>query len=84
MVFVPNIKAETLLIALDIEGFDTSTGSACSSGKVEPSIVLTKMGFNKDIASSSIRLSLGFDNTFDDVNKFIKTFLKIVNRIKND
>ncbi len=83
MVSVPNIKAETLLIALDIEGFDTSTGSACSSGKVEPSIVLTRMGFNKNIASSSIRLSLGLNNTFDDINKFIQTFIKIVNRIKN-
>ena len=47
MMYTPGIKAEDLLIALDLEGFDVSTGSACSSGKAEPSIVLKRMGYSK-------------------------------------
>ena len=54
MMFVPGIKADTLLIAVDLEGFEVSTGSACSSGKAEPSAVLVKMGFSKTIANGCL------------------------------
>ena len=82
MMFVPGIKADTLLIALDLEGFEVSTGSACSSGKAEPSAVLVKMGFSKTIANGVIRISLGYDNTLVEVDKFTASLIKIVKRIK--
>lgn len=83
MIYVPKVKADTLLIALDLEGFDVSTGSACSSGKVEPSSVLIEMGFDKKVASSSIRLSLGQNNTVEDADKFTTALTKILKRVKN-
>ena len=83
MIYTPSIKAETLLIALDLEGFEVSTGSACSSGKAEPSRVLMKMGYNKEVASSVIRISLGIQNTKIEINKFIQVLTKIIKRLKN-
>ena len=82
MMFVPEIKADTLLIALDLEGFEVSTGSACSSGKAEPSAVLVKMGFSKTIANGVIRISLGYDNTLKEVDEFILSLIKIIKRIR--
>lgn len=83
MMYVPKIKAEDLLIALDMEGFDVSTGSACSSGKAEPSIVLKKMGYSKSIAEGVIRISLGVYNTIYDAEKLIISLKKILNRFGN-
>ena len=83
MMFVPKIKAETLLIALDLEGFDVSTGSACSSGKADPSLLLDKMGFSNVIATGVIRISLGFNNTILEVDKFIFSLTKIIKRLKS-
>ena len=82
MMYIPEIKADTLLIALDLEGFEVSTGSACSSGKAEPSSVIIKMGFSKTIANGVIRISLGYDNTLEEVDKFILSLIKIIKRIK--
>ena len=81
MMYMPRIKADTLLIALDLEGFEVSTGSACSSGKAEPSSVVKKMGFSNTIAAGVIRISLGFDNTLAEVDQFILCLIKIVKRI---
>ena len=83
MMFIPRIKAETLLIALDLEGFEVSTGAACSSGKAEPSSVLVKMGFSNVVASGVIRVSLGCDNTLVEVDKFILSLIEIIKRIKS-
>ena len=83
MMYTPGIKAEDLLIALDLEGFDVSTGSACSSGKAEPSIVLKKMGYSKMIASGVIRISLGLYNSIDEVEKLIEALKKILKRFEN-
>jgi cysteine desulfurase len=80
MMYIPKIKAEDLLIALDLEGFDVSTGSACSSGKAEPSIALKRMGYSKSVASSVIRISLGLYNNLDQVDKFINSLRKILKR----
>jgi cysteine desulfurase len=61
------IEAETLLIALDLEGVAVSTGSACSSGTLEPSHVLRAMGLPTARARNSIRFSLGPDTTADEL-----------------
>ena len=77
MMYTPRIKAEDLLIALDLEGFDVSTGSACSSGKAEPSTVLKSMGYSKLIASGVIRISLGLYNNKSEADKLVSA-LKII------
>ena len=59
------IKAETLVIGLDLAGIAVSAGSACSSGKVEASHVLKAMGAGSEIATGAVRVSLGFGTTND-------------------
>ena len=80
MMYTPGIKAEDLLIALDLEGFDVSTGSACSSGKAEPSIVLKRMGYPKKMASGVIRISLGLYNDISEADKLVNALRKILKR----
>ena len=65
------VEAESLLIALDLEGFAVSTGSACSSGTLEPSHVLKAMGFNSPRTQNSIRFSLGAGNTGEQVDALL-------------
>jgi len=65
-----NIDGETLLINLDTRGFAVSSGAACSSGSQEPSPVLRGMGFTAEEASQSIRVSLGWLTTEDEMNRF--------------
>ena len=65
------IEAESLLIALDLEGIAVSTGSACSSGTLEPSHVLKAMGLPPHRTQNSIRFSLGAANTDDDVERVV-------------
>jgi cysteine desulfurase len=61
------IEAESLLIALDLEGVAVSTGSACSSGTLEPSHVLSAMGLPSPRTRNSIRFSLGPTTTADEI-----------------
>jgi cysteine desulfurase len=61
------IEGEALVIALDLKGLAVSTGAACSSGVIEPSHVLTAMGLRPDRARSSIRFSLGKQNTAEEI-----------------
>jgi cysteine desulfurase len=70
-------SAETLVMALDLAGIAISAGSACSSGKVKPSHVVTAMGFDRDAASRAIRVSLGRDNTPDDIDAFLFAWQRI-------
>ncbi len=72
---VPGWKGETQVMQMDLAGFAISAGSACSSGKVRASRVLTAMGYGEDVASSAIRVSLGLDTTEDDVSRFVETWL---------
>jgi cysteine desulfurase len=65
---VPGMKAETLLMNLDLEGFAVSSGSACSSGKVGRSHVLDAMGVDPAISSGAIRVSMGWNTTADDID----------------
>jgi cysteine desulfurase len=73
-VAVPGMKAETLLMNLDLAGFAVSSGSACSSGKVGRSHVLEAMGVAPDLAACAIRISLGWNTTASDIEKFLTTF----------
>lgn len=77
---LPGLKAETGQIAFDLEGIALSAGSACSSGKVGQSHVLTAMGFNSDIGG--LRISLGPETTEADIEAAIAAFRKIAGRRK--
>jgi cysteine desulfurase len=79
---VPGAKAETLVIGLDLAGVAVSSGSACSSGKVEASHVLNAMGVAPELAQSAIRVSLGFGTTNTDIESFLLAFGELVKRLK--
>jgi cysteine desulfurase len=66
------IDGEAMVIALDLRGFAVSTGSACSSGAITPSHVLTAIGLSADRARSSIRFSLGHSNTVEQVDQLVE------------
>jgi cysteine desulfurase len=77
------IEAESLLIALDLEGVAVSTGSACSSGTLEPSHVLKAMGLSSHRAQNSIRFSLGASNTEEQVDHVISILPRIVSKLRS-
>jgi len=77
------VEAESLLIALDLEGIAVSTGSACSSGTLEPSHVLKAMGFPAHRTQNSIRFSLGASNTQTDVDRVIAVLPEIVEKLRH-
>ncbi len=76
------LDGEMLLLNLDMEGICVSNGSACTSGAVEPSHVLSGIGLEDHIANSSIRISLGKDNTEEHIDYFLEKFDTVVNRMK--
>src|SRR6266403_2901537 len=71
---VPGLKAETAVIGFDLAGVAVSSGSACSSGKVQPSHVLQAMGFGLEIAQGAVRLSLGWSTQDADVDCCIEAW----------
>jgi cysteine desulfurase len=77
------IEAESLLIALDLEGVAVSTGSACSSGTLEPSHVLKAMGLSSHRAQNSIRFSLGESNTEEQIDHVIEILPRIVTKLRS-
>jgi cysteine desulfurase len=77
------IEAESLLIALDLEGVAVSTGSACSSGTLEPSHVLKAMGFPPHRTQNSIRFSLGAANTEAEVDRVVAILPGIVDKLRS-
>lgn len=79
---VPGAKAETLVIGLDLAGVAVSSGSACSSGKVEASHVLSAMGIAPELAQGAIRISLGFATSNTDIQAFLRAFGELINRLK--
>ena len=76
------VEAEALLIALDLEGIAVSTGSACSSGTLEPSHVLRAMGLTPRRAQSSIRFSLGLGNTDGEVDRVVAVLPPLVAKLR--
>jgi cysteine desulfurase len=75
------IEAETLLIALDLEGICVSTGAACASGTLQASHVLTAMGLSAKQARSSVRISLGPGTTADEVDRAVEAIVRHVTRL---
>jgi cysteine desulfurase len=78
---VPDTKAETVLIALDLEGIAASSGAACSSGKVAASHVLAAMGVPAALAQGAIRVSLGPTTEEAEIDFFLKAWRKVVMRL---
>ena len=76
------VEAESLLIALDLEGIAVSTGSACSSGTLEPSHVLRAMGFSPHRAQNSIRFSVGLGNTEEEIDRVVDVMPRVVDKLR--
>ena len=77
LVSVPGLKAETAVIGFDLEGIAVSSGSACSSGKVQPSHVLQAMNVDPALLHGAIRLSMGWDTTEADIDRCLEAWIKL-------
>jgi cysteine desulfurase len=76
------VDGQSLVVALDLKGVATSTGSACSSGSLEPSHVLIAMGRSEEWLQGAVRLSLGFGNTLEEVESVLQMLPSIVARLR--
>lgn len=81
-VSVPGVNADALIPTLDLEGFAVSSGSACSSGAVTPSHVLTAMGVSDELAGPSVRFSLGHQTTSAEIERVIAVFPSLMARLR--
>jgi cysteine desulfurase len=77
---IPGLSAETALIALDLDGVEVSSGSACSSGKVKPSHVLAAMGVPEEMARSGLRVSFGWSSRGEDIDAAIASLRRLIAR----
>lgn len=80
---INGVDGETLLMSLDLKGFAVSTGAACSSGNPEPSPVLLAIGLTRDQAQNSLRVSLGWHNTEQEIEQFVKTLEATVKKLRD-
>ena len=76
------IEGESLVLYLDMEGICASTGSACSTGSLDPSHVLTAIGLSHEVAHGSLRLTLGRFNTEEDVDTILEKLPQVVDRLR--
>jgi cysteine desulfurase len=74
---VPGLRAETAVIGFDLAGIAVSSGSACSSGKVQPSHVVQAMGYGSELAQGAVRLSLGWSTTDADIDSALEAWRKL-------
>jgi cysteine desulfurase len=83
---VPGLRAETAVIGFDLAGIAVSSGSACSSGKVQPSYVLEAMGFGRELAQGAVRLSLGWSTCEADIDRCLEAWRKLAGTLtkRND
>ena len=81
LVAVPGLSAQTVAMALDLQGIAVGTGPACSSGKVRASHVLAAMGVPADLAACAVRISLGWSSTADDVAAFVSAWEALAERL---
>jgi cysteine desulfurase len=82
-VSIPGTDSEALLMHLDLVGIACSSGSACSTGTVEPSHVLTAMGVPRELGVAALRFSFGRDNTAEDVEAVIGALPKVVEKVRS-
>lgn len=80
---IANVDGETLLMSLDLKGFSVSTGAACSSGNPEPSPVLLAMGLRREEAQSSLRISVGWNTTKEQIENFVTTLVSVVSKLRD-
>jgi cysteine desulfurase len=78
---IPGMRAETAVIAFDLAGIAVSSGSACSSGKVQPSHVVEAMGYGRELAQGAVRISLGWSTTEADIDLTIQAWRKLANSL---
>ena len=80
---ISGVDGETLLMSLDLKGFAVSTGAACSSGNPEPSPVLLAMGLTREEAQNSLRVSLGWSTTEQQIQSFISVLKIVVKKLRD-
>ena len=82
---IKGVDSESLILMLDIEGVCASSGSACNSGILAPSHVITAIGIDDEMAISTVRFTLGEQNTFEDICVITDVLKKITEKLrKND
>ncbi len=81
-VSVQGVEGEALLLGLDMAGIAISTGSACSSGSLEPSHVLMAIGLSHEAAHGSLRITLGEENTQEEIDIFVQTLKPLVEKFR--
>lgn len=80
---VPGTDGETVVMNLDLEGFAVSSGSACSSGRSQPSHVAAALGIEDGLALSMVRVTLGWNTTQEDIKRFVKTYIRVIKRLQS-
>ena len=81
-VMIDGVDGDTMLMSLDLKGFSVSTGAACSSGSPEPSPVLMAMGFTREEAQSSLRISMGWSSKKEEVEQLINSIEEVVIKLR--
>jgi cysteine desulfurase len=81
---VPGLRAETAVIGFDLAGIAVSSGSACSSGRVQPSHVLESMGFGREVAQGAVRLSLGWSTRDADIDSCLEAWRRLAPSLLKD
>jgi len=79
---IEGVEGEAVLIQLDLNGISASSGSACTTGSLEPSHVLTAMGIATDLARSSLRITIGKDNTRADIDRLLEVLPRVVTKLR--
>ena len=81
-VSIEGIEGESLLLMLDMNGICASSGSACTSGSLDPSHVLLSLGLKHEVAHGSLRLSINEETTDEDVDYILEVVPKVVKRLR--